>query len=228
MLHFRYYISMKLKDLPQHHAVLVEASVRDALASSFFQELQALSPVHTFFNHKILDISGARAIISWAQTPYNDEKIGLISFNTIGLEAQNALLKILEEPRHGVRLVLITSNTANIIDTVLSRVHVVKENKSAEDLHEAEKFLATSYESRISLPYVVELLSRSEKINGKERKDKEGIRLFILALTTVLEQKHVDAKYIQETLEIASYVADPSSSGKALMEYLALLLPVAK
>ncbi len=219
---------MQLKDLPQHHAVLLVNSERDTVGVALFEELQKLSPVHRFFNHKILDIDMARSIISWAQTPYNDEKIALVSFNTIGLEAQNALLKILEEPRVGVKFILLTSNKTNIIDTVLSRLLIVENKQKSESLKDAETFLATKFDLRMKLPFVLDIISRIEKINNKERKDKEGLRIFILNLATVLKNNKSEPKYIQETLEVASYVADPSTSGKALLDYLSLLLPVRK
>ncbi|MCF7898828.1 MAG: hypothetical protein K9L31_02670, partial [Candidatus Pacebacteria bacterium] len=152
--------------------------------------------------------------------------VALVSFNTIGLEAQNALLKILEEPRPNVRFILLTSNRANLIGTVLSRVYILNERtKNNELLNEAEKFLSTPFNLRMKLPYIIDNISRIEKINGKERKDKEAIRIFVLALVTTLQKSKSDTKYIEETLEVASYVPDPSSSGKALMEYLSLLLP---
>lgn len=216
---------MKLKDLPNHHAVLLVSNERETVGGALFEELQMVSIAHRFFNHKILDIDMARNIISWAQTPYNEEKIALISFNTIGLEAQNALLKMLEEPRAGVRFILLTSNKKNIIDTVLSRVLTVEKNQVVEMLREAENFISTRHDLRMKIPYVVEILSRVEKINNKERKDKEMLRIFILNLVSVLNNMNAEQKYVHETIEVASYVADSSSSGKALLEYLSLLLP---
>ncbi|MEN9338018.1 MAG: hypothetical protein RIQ41_332, partial [Candidatus Parcubacteria bacterium] len=48
------------------------------------------------------------------------------------------------------------------------------------------------------------------------------------SLVSPLTEKKTNPRYITETLEIASYASDPSASGKALLEYLALLLPVIK
>lgn len=217
---------MKLLDLPNHHAVLLVASEREATGVALWKELQGNSPAHRFFNQTVLDIETARSIISWAQTPYNEKKIALISFHTVGLEAQNALLKILEEPRLGVRFILLTSNKANLIDTVLSRVLIANEgepvNTNSETLQAAETFLATTHGLRMKLISITTLLSR---VDEEDRKDREGVRAFILALVTLLRNNHSEPKYIQETLEVASYAADPSASGKALLEYLSLLLP---
>ncbi len=216
---------MKLIDLPLHHAVLVVSQNRNTLHQNLFDELKSISPAHRFFNQTVLDIESARAIISWANTPYNEEKIALISFHTIGLEAQNALLKLLEEPRAGVRFILVTSNTASLIPTVLSRVLVISSDENNEELFDAENFLKTSHTLRMKLPHTLKLLSQ---VDEEERKDREAVKAFILAISTVLSKNNSETKYITETLEIASYAADPSASGKALLEYLSLLLPQTK
>lgn len=216
---------MKLIDLPLHHAVLIVSQNRNAFHQNLFNDLKSISPAHRFFNQTVLDIESARAIISWANTPYNEEKIALISFHTIGLEAQNALLKLLEEPRTGVRFILVTSNTASLIPTVLSRVLVISSDENNEELFDAENFLKTSHTLRMKLPHTLKLLSQ---VDEEERKDREAVKAFILAISTVLTKNNMETKYIKETLQIASYAADPSASGKALLEYLSLLLPQTK
>jgi DNA polymerase III delta prime subunit len=217
---------MNLADLPKHHAVLVLHTNRTATAHTLFKELQSQSPIHRFFDQTVLDIENARSIITWANTPYNEEKVAVISFHTIGLEAQNALLKILEEPRAGVTFILVTSNTSNLIPTVLSRLYLIKTSELNSDISkEALLFLQTPSVSRMKLPYIVDILSR---VDEEERKDREAIRAFILSLTGILVKEKYSQKYLQETLEIASYASDPSASGKALLEYLSLLLPQIK
>ena len=219
---------MKLTDLPTHHAVLVVHNERDAYGVTLWDELQADSIAHRFFNQTVLDIDTARNIISWANTAYNDEKIALISFHTATLPAQNAMLKILEEPRIGVRFILLTSNKDNLIDTVLSRVLELKTNNEERltnnDLY-AEEFLRTVHISRIKLPFVIELLARMDE---EGRKDREGVRAFILSIAEVLSKTKASPRYVIETIQTASYASDPSASGKALIEYLSLLLPVIK
>lgn len=216
---------MDITTLPKHHALLITASNRIEAAERIYNELKQQSPAHTFFNQTVLDIETARKIISWANTPYNEEKFAVISFHTAGLEAQNTLLKILEEPRNGIRFILVTSNKENLIATVLSRVVCVEENDNKESLYEATKFLETSHALRMKLPYVVDILSRTDE---EDRKDRESVREFILALASVLNENSVSLNYVEETLQSASYAADPSASGKALLEYLSLLLPQTK
>lgn len=231
-----YTITMKLSDLSKHHAVLIVDNEREAVSLSLWNELQSLSPAHRFFNQTVLDIDTARKIISWANTPYNEEKIALISFHTSGIPAQNSMLKILEEPREGVRFILVTSNKDNLIPTVISRLLEVTSRKSkvhkveSEFLIPVKVFLETQPTVRMKLPLVIELLSR---VDEEDRKDKESVRNFILQIVDYLGKQFIDgriikSKYIEETLQMASYASDPSVSVKALLEYLALLLPQIK
>ena len=206
---------MKFSDLPQHHAVLVVHGERDVASSALWDELRVLSPAHRFFDQTVLDIDTSRAIISWANAPYHTEKIGLISFHTAGIPAQNALLKILEEPRAGVRFILVTSNKASLIDTVLSRVHHVQDDAQNRVSDNALLFLETGYVFRMKLPFIVEMLAR---VDEEGRKDREAVRGFILSLTPALAHVRAPSRYTLEILQVASYAADPSVSGKTLIE----------
>ncbi len=217
---------MKLSDLPKHHAVLLVQNNRIEAGEKLWKELSEQSIANRFFNQTVLDIDTARSIISWANTPYNDEKVALISFHTAGLAAQNAMLKILEEPREKVRFILLTSNKSNLIDTVLSRVSYIEDRseKNKSNINVGE-FLQTAHSVRMKLPFIVEMLA---KIDEEGRKDRESVREFILSLTDEMSVLKLEPQYITETFEIASYASDPSASGKALVEYLALLLPKVK
>ncbi len=211
-------------EIPPHHAVLMVHKERGAVGASLFDELKELSPVHRFFDQSVLDIETARYISSWSNTPYSGEKVGLISFNTAGLEAQNALLKVLEEPRAGVRFIIITTHREHLIPTVLSRLHQM--NLTQDVLHDemytkAYTFLTTPKVNRMNLKEVKLLLEEEDE---EGRKKRESVKSFILALTDVLKTENSESRYILETLEFASYASRPSTSGKALIEYLALLL----
>lgn len=217
---------MKLSDLPLHHAVLVTHGDRSSYTETLWNEVSKLSPAHRCFNQTVLDMDTARTIISWAQTPYNEERIALVSFASAGLPAQNAMLKILEEPRVGTRFILITGDKAGLIDTVLSRVyhlHLTTLSESGTVL--ADTFLSSVPAMRMKLPFIADMLARTDE---EGRKDREAVRGFTLALVESLSKKKVERRYVTETLEIASYASDSSASGKALLEYLALLLPQVK
>jgi hypothetical protein len=219
--------TISLSNLPEHHAVLLIHDNRESVASALFEELRARSPVHKLINQTVLDIDTARNIIGWANTPYNDEKVALITFHTATIPAQNALLKVLEEPKQGIKFILLTSNKDHLLDTVLSRVQLVDitYDNSKVDNNNAIFFLKAKHSERMKIASVTKLLA-SEDEEG--RKDREKVREFILSLAEVLKESNVSSRYILEVIECASYASDPSASGKALLEYLSLLLPVTK
>lgn len=219
---------MSLLPASRHHGILLVHSNRTSFGNSLWEELRAMSLAHRFFNQTVLDIDTARSITQWANTPYNEEKIGLISFHTATLPAQNALLKVMEEPRSGVRFIILTSNKESLIETVISRLHyeesqkIDKENVASPH---AQLFLQTPTSARMKLPNIVTLLGKTDE---EGRKDRECVREFILSLACAARISHLPARNIEEILDVASYASDPSASGKILLEYLALLLPETK
>ena len=214
---------MKLQTLPHHHAVLVVHKDRTGIDSSLWGELTGHSISHRHFNQTVLDIDTARAIISWVNSPYNEKRTALISFHIATHQAQNAMLKILEEPKEGVSFIIVTSNIESLLDTLLSRVVVVSEHeKHIPDA--VYTFLQTKPALRMKLQEITVLTLQEDEMG---RKDREAIRLFVLHLVSVLaKEKQIPHKYIKETLRMASYAGDTSTSSKTILEYLSLLLPV--
>lgn len=217
---------MNIIDSVSHHATLFVDSDRKFFTEKVWKELTSNSIAHILHDCTVVDIDTARTLIRWANTPYEGKKTALVSFHTITIPAQNALLKIAEEPRFGVTFIFVTSNKNAIIPTLYSRL----QEKSSRDgdiekNNEAEIFLKTPHTQRMKLPYIVKLLT---KVDEEGRKDRESVRAFILSLIDILTSSKEGKGYLSTTLETASYASDPSSSGKALLEYLSLLLPQTK
>lgn len=214
---------MKLRDIPNHHAVLVVHHDRQELGVSLWDELNTGPSMHKFVNQAVLDIDTAREIIAWANSPYNNERIAIISFHTASLPAQNAMLKILEEPKAGVRFILVTSNREHLIDTVISRTHLFIPEAGGNTDVLVREFLQTKPVSRIKLKSITALLAQEDE-GG--RKDRESVRSFILGLAEeISKDKKIPKKYVKETLAMASFTGDPSVTVKYIIEYLSLLLP---
>lgn len=214
---------MKLENLPNHHAVLLVHKDRQTIDASLWSELVSDSVSHKHFDQTVLDIDTARAIITWAQSPYNEKRTALISFHIATHQAQNAMLKMLEEPKENVSFIIVTSNKESLLDTVLSRVVVIhEEEKHIPDA--VYTFLQTKPTLRMKLPEISALIAQEDEMG---RKDREAMRTFILHIVSVLgREKQIPHKYIKETLHMASYAGDTSTSGKTILEYLSLLLPV--
>lgn len=66
------------------------------------------------------------------------------SFDASSLEAQNALLKVLEEPPENVLFVLTSSSVSRLLPTIVSRTKVVKLGKPPEPAPDEKIFAALS------------------------------------------------------------------------------------
>jgi len=147
----------------------------------------------------------------------------VIGFSTIMSEAQQSLLKLLEEPQQGTVFVLLAPY-GSLLPTVYSRLLPYPHTFTSEQVgSDAKKFLSAPYKTRTT--HVAALL----KEEGGER---ERARVFLHDLETLLYAalpKARDKKSILEGLsdvaKVRSYMGDRSPALKMLLEHLALALP---
>jgi len=95
-----------------------------------------------------IGIKQIRNLIDWAALkPYNSQiKIGVIkSAESLTPQAQNALLKTLEEPNQYTQLYLLTQNYKQLLPTILSRCelqHFSENTTTQKDLSLSKNFLS--------------------------------------------------------------------------------------
>ncbi|MGC9602227.1 MAG: hypothetical protein ABSE76_00575 [Minisyncoccia bacterium] len=160
----------------------------------------------------------------------------IIAISSITIEAQQALLKLLEEPRTGLTLVLVVPHGA-LLPTLRSRMlaypHKLKfaeqnslvETKSTRGLFEQQisTFLKSPYKARSAI--ITELL-------GDDEGARERVRAFLNGLEIELHTKFLQSKgkkefreALEDIAKVRSYAGDRSPSFKMLLEHLALALP---
>lgn len=215
-----------------HHATLILDEQRKELSEHLWSLVHTHSLHHINFTTTVLDIDTARRIQEWNISPHDEtqERKAILCFHSITIPAQNALLKVLEEPSSGTSFILITSSSHSLLPTFLSRMNILKtsfkkdQGVSNELQDIASLFFITKKTERTGLPIIKKLLQTTDE---KDRKDREGFRTFIMSL---IEYKNplITAKHREELLIVASYSTDTSSSLKALLEYISLLLPCTK
>lgn len=211
--------------LLNHHATLIVSENRKAITENLWKELST-SLYNMLYEQTVLDIDTARKVTAWNNAPYTGKKVALIAFHSATIPAQNALLKVLEEPSHGVSFIIVTSHREALLPTLLSRLQEVPPFESSEKKNiadDAYTFLHTPRSERMKLPFITKLLLKTDE---EGRKDRESLKAFILSLTKV--EGELSALHTQEVISITSFAGDPSSSGKALLEYLSLMLPQTK
>ena len=142
----------------------------------------------------------------------------VVAFSRATHEAQNALLKTLEEPAPTSRFCIVVPREDVLIATVRSRLEVVenvKEERMAPT-KEAEAFIALSYGERLS-----EIAERTKA------KDTSWIASLLLGIEVWAHTKR-DASVMRELLMVRGYITASGSSKKMLLEHLALSIPSAQ
>ena len=214
-----------------HHAVLLKGekeSVTKALLEFLTLELQITLSGNPDFHHNeyiSFGIDDGRTLKNFAiQKPLGKYKIFIASFSTMTREAQNALLKIFEDPKENTHFFLITDTTESILPTLKSRLFEIdlsKENSLKKHSKDAKEFMNSDGATRISL--LKDLI---------ESKDKQKIYHFLGAIENLLYAETKKSKTKKEALtgleELAKskkYLFDTSSSIKLLLEHVALSVP---
>ena len=90
----------------------------------------------------------------------NKKKVIVIAAEKFNVYAQNALLKLIEEPPKNVEFIIVTKSKYSLLDTILSRLFLEKKIYEKENNFKLEK---------ITNEYILELLTDElEKENLKE------------------------------------------------------------
>ncbi|GIM30027.1 DNA polymerase III subunit delta' [Clostridium polyendosporum] len=146
-------------------------------------------------------VDEVREIISEVnKKPYEGDKKVIIIYdgNKLTTQAQNALLKTIEEPPKGVYMILLCESTELILDTIKSRCQIHK--LSPLSLEEMENFIEKNYEA-LDEKVKKTLLAFSEGIPGRvqkflEDKSFEEVRNIVLDMLKDINKR--DEKIIIE------------------------------
>lgn len=201
-----------------HHAYYIEGPL-----SVFAAYKEALSPYYAR-EYERFGIDEARELVAVAGLKNYQQSVFLLGIAAITSEAQQALLKLLEEPQENTVFVLMVPH-GTLIPTIKSRMLPYPDLQQGSTLlnsarsNLAGQFLKSSGKDRSD--FITKLLKDDE--NQKER-----VRDFIQALEAELYKK-IPEPAVRQALEdiamVRDYVRDRSPSLKMLLEHLALVLP---
>lgn len=172
-------------------------------------------------------IEEARELVRLAQLKnISGRALFVVATASMTTDAQQALLKLFEEPQEGTVFVLLTPH-GSIIPTLRSRFLAYPGDIQGEEKDiEVKKFLGASIAARSA--EITKLLKDEEGV-------RERVREFLNALEVVLYSKLCNSKenkQIREGLEdiakVRGYVGDRAPALKMLFEHLAIALPIIK
>jgi DNA polymerase III delta prime subunit len=205
-----------------HHAYLLEGEseeIRTGLIDFIHKHFKLATIGNPDFWHERFEtfsIDDARTIReAQANRPVaGDKKIFIIETRALTVEAQNALLKVLEEPTSGTHIFMILPSAEVILPTLRSRVMIISLRNANNTHTEAKNFIKSSLSERLSI--VADIAEEKDK--GKAQELVEG-------LISELYTKKGNEFVLQELLKCRMYINDRSPSIKLLLEHIACILP---
>lgn len=215
-----------------HHAYVIVGG--PTVAASLVQELETIhnipmkaNPDFTHLSFDTFTIDNAREIKTLHETKpllRGAKKVFVLVMNGITVEAQNALLKLLEEPALYAHFFIIIPSSHVLLPTIKSRIHLIqfepeKAVSNSETKKIAQQFLKLTPAKR--LDYIKELVDEI----SKETKIKQDAINFLNDIEAALYDEK-GARGAVKALRIIDhargYMNDRAPSVKMLLEYVAL------
>lgn len=152
-----------------------------------------------------------------ALRPLGKRRVFVIVAPDMNREAQNALLKTIEEPPGNALFFFVVPSPSALLPTLRSRAHVLEyESRISETLIDTKKFLSASPQKRLDA--LKPLLEKGED----EKRDLGAILAFLSSLEEALTDNAEGLRIIYRTRK---YVTDKGALVKPLLEQIALLMP---
>lgn len=156
------------------------------------------------------------------------KKVFVLQMNGITVEAQNALLKLLEEPAEYAHFFIVIPSAHLLLPTVKSRMRFVSSDVAEKSVTAgvevevyslAEKLLTLSAAKRLE-----EVKKLIDDISKEKKTKQDAIDLLNAIQAVVYEERGVkEGKSALETIELArNYIHDRAPSVKMLLEYVML------
>jgi len=175
------------------------------------------------------DAREVKAVAETKPTVAGGKKIFVLTMSGITIEAQNALLKLLEEPPEYAHFFLILPSAHLLLPTVKSRIRLIGDvgkgsgkdaSGSTELADAAKKFIAMPAKARLDF-----VKSFMEDIS-KEKKTKQDAVGFLNVLEEAVHTKGLVANKegLEAIMLAGKYAADRAPSMKMLLEYVALVI----
>lgn len=199
--------------MEEHHARLF-----------FVPDVETFSPTissnveyrEEFFDR--ISIDTARSLIrsAWLTADQKEGRVFCVKTKQIMIEAQHALLKLLEEPPQEARFIFVLPTGSNLLPTLLSRFSV--EEVSVEDKP------TSAFDDFIQLTVKDRLTEIEKRIKAKDLEWQGSLKIGLL---TWIAQPTTDRDLqVVKALElVASRLLTRGASNKMLLEHLALSIP---
>jgi DNA polymerase III delta prime subunit len=207
-----------------HHAYFIEGGDFEYVTNELkkIDFIVQANPDFWHLNTENLTINEARTIkdIQSQRAIAGEHRVFVIETFAMTGEAQNALLKVFEEPTAGSLFIVIAPSAHILLPTLRSRmVVIVKEKTKTASSLDTKKFIANGAAKRIEM---LKPILEFKDAEGNKRADKKAAVAFLSALR--FEIKDTDIKGLGAIDEALIYLFDKSSSVKILLENVSISL----
>ncbi|MHB8710546.1 MAG: hypothetical protein ACYC6X_03295 [Minisyncoccota bacterium] len=220
----------------RHHAFVIEAEAEEGIAAAQAWAARELgmqakgSADVVVLQYGLFSVEDARRVSELAAgAPFAGEhKVLIIAASRAYHEAQNALLKLFEEPPAGTYLFLILPSLGGLLPTLRSRIQILNYGFTKPILSKvAEEFIKASKEKRSAL--IKKLASGTDEEERREHRDEaiaivngvEAIAYQYRSQASILE--HV--ALLRDIAILRAHLYDRSAPLRMILEHLSLVTP---
>jgi len=230
----------------RHHAFVIEAEAEEgiAVAQAWVEGELGMnvknSPDVVVLRYGLLTVDDARKVFEVAAgAPFvGEHKVIIIAASRAYHEAQNALLKLFEEPPHGTYLFFVLPSLGGLLPTLRSRVQILNVkgfvNPSSDEgftkpviSKAAEEFMKANKEKRSAL--IKKLTSGKDEEERRELRD-EAIAI-VNGIEAIAYQHRGDTlqqgvtSLLSDIATLRSHLYYRSAPVKMILEHLSLVIP---
>jgi hypothetical protein len=220
----------------QHHAFVIEAEAEEGIATAqawVEKELGmkiASNPDVVVMKYGLLSVDDARRVAEFASGAAfaGEHKVVIIAASRAYHEAQNAPLKVFEEPPAGAFLFLVMPSLGGLLPTLRSRVQILGENVEHSVFNiskSAEEFMKASGEKRSAM---IKRLT-SGKDDEERRENRDEVITIVNGIEAVAYAKSElggpTAKLLSDIATLRTHLYDRSAPVKMILEHLSLVIP---
>lgn len=201
-----------------HHAVLYigEREQTHSHLESLFAELGVRmigNPDVFLLNQEVFAVDDARLLSERSiEKAFGDKKYFIIKAEKFTTEAQNALLKTLEDPVADTHFIITARDKNIFLPTLLSRLSVTLVGGEVDESN-AKKFLKKSLKQRIDF--------------AKKFADEAtagSLAEFLDSLILELKSSGTKAKVLKKVLKLRVFASDTGAMPRLMIEHLALVI----
>ena len=195
-----------------HHATLVRSA--EPLEYSASDAIQ--NPVYHTFERLGVDEVRTITLASMLRPVNGAEQVFVLRTLFVTHEAQNALLKLLEEPPAGLSFVVVVPQAVSLLPTLMSRFGIEQVDDAEIDTTAWDLFVSATAADRL------------KQIDAWQKtKDPQWLQAIVRGVQS-LKSTEVPVAALPAVQIVSERLATRGASNKMLLEHLALALPLRK